>query len=411
MNIVFVNPVGAIGGAERALLTILAALRNAQPNIQLYLIVGTDGLLVESARELGVQVEVLKLPDQVLQLGDSALKGSSRLSAGFMLLWQGVAAFPAFMQYMVKFRKAIREINPDLIHTNGIKVHLLTGVLGSKCVPVVWHMQDFYSSRPLMAQALRWVSDRVTGGIAISEAVARDARATLCRLPIEVIYSAVDVDRFSPKPTDLTLSNSPFNRLTSSVDTIRVGLVATFARWKGHDIFLNAAARIIRDRPELNIRFYIVGGAIYQTKGSQFSERELRELAAVLQIEDNVEFVGFQQNIADIYRWLDIVVHASTQPEPFGLAIVEAMACGKPVIVSQSGGAVELFTHNHDAVGVQPGNSTALASTIQSLVDNPCLCQRLSENARNTVLKRFSHDRLGEQILAAYNKFVAVQHS
>jgi glycosyltransferase involved in cell wall biosynthesis len=62
------------------------------------------------------------------------------------------------------------------------------------------------------------------------------------------------------------------------------------------------------------------------------------------------------------------------------------MACGKPVIVSRSGGAAELFTDNYDAVGVQPGDSSALASAIQHLIDNPDLCKRLSENARNTVL-------------------------
>ena len=406
--IVFVNPVGAIGGAERVLLTLFAALRNTQPNIQLHLIVGTDGLLVASAQELGVQVRILKLPDQVLQLGDSALKGNNQLRAGLMLLVRIAIALPAFMQYVVKFQKTIGEINPDLIHTNGIKSHLLTRLPGSKRVPVVWHIHDFYSSRPLMARVLRWASDRATGGIAISEAVAQDAIVTLPRLPIEVIYNALDVNHFSPGFSNLNRLDSPFNKLTSPVDTIRVGLVATFARWKGHDIFLKAADQVIRDRPELNVHFYIVGGAIYQTQGSQFSESELRELAAVLQIEDNVDFIGFQQNIVDVYRWLDIVVHASTQPEPFGLAIIEAMACGKPVIVSQAGGAAELFTHNYDAVSFQPNSPTALASRIQHLIDNPCLCKRLSENARNTVLKRFSHDRLGEQILTVYKKFNAL---
>jgi glycosyltransferase involved in cell wall biosynthesis len=185
---------------------------------------------------------------------------------------------------------------------------------------------------------------------------------------------------------------------------------------------LEAAACIIRDRvfatesksiaasseehrPDLNVHFYIVGAAIYQTQDSQFSEQELRDKAAVLQIADKVDFLGFQQNIADVYRWLDIVVHASTQPEPFGLAIVEAMACGKPVVVSRSGGAAELFTNNYDAVGVQPGDPSALASAIQHLIDNPDLCKRLSENARCTVLKRFSHDHLGERILEAYKSF------
>jgi glycosyltransferase involved in cell wall biosynthesis len=461
MRIVFVNPVGAIGGAERALLTILAAVRTARPNLQLHLIVGTDGPLIGAAQNLGVQVKLLKLPDQLNQLGDSALKGNfqspkeiqgntktdsyrKRTTNGRLALLSTIfrvtKILPSLARYLGEFRRTIREIDPDLIHSNGIKTHLLTALAGSMNVPVVWHIHDFYGSRPLMARALRWMSHSAAIGIAISEAVAEDARATLPRLPIEVVYNSVDVNYFSPEvavradladlPVEkqrskqnppLPRSNTPSDTLVSPNDTIRVGLVATYARWKGHDVFLEAAARIVRDREAAsprehreaaspkehrpNVRFYIIGSPIYQTQGSQFSEQELRELTSVLQIADNVEFIGFQENIAEVYRWLDIVVHASTQPEPFGLAIIEAMACAKPTIVSQAGGAAELFTHNYDAVGVQPGDRAALASAIQHLIDNPALRKSLSENARSTVLKRFSHERLGEQILAAYKQF------
>lgn len=394
MKILFVNPVGIIGGAERVLLTIFSVLQTDQPDIQLHLIVGTDGALVKSAEQLGVQVKILPLPQEVLQLGDSALKGNSRVMAILRLLWRSSTALPVIRKYLGKFRQTIQEINPDLIHSNGIKTHLLTGLLGLNSIPIIWHIHDFYSTRPLMAKILRWISNRATAGIAITEAVAVDTRKTLPNLPIEVIYNSVDVDYFSPGTANLP------------VDTIKVGLVATFARWKGHDVFLEAAANLIREQPNLNVRFYIVGGAIYETKGSQFSEQELRELASGLQIADKVEFLGFQQNIAEIYRWLDIVIHASTQPEPFGLAIVEAMACGKPVIVSQSGGAAELFTHNYDAVGFTPGDSTALASAILHLIDNPEFCKSLSKNARSTVIKRFNHQHLATQILTFYNSII-----
>jgi glycosyltransferase involved in cell wall biosynthesis len=390
MKIVFVNPVGGIGGAERVLLTILAALLTAQPHIQLHLIVGTDGPLIEQAEKLGVQVKVLKLPAEFNQLGDSAFKGSNKAIAGLILLLRIVKILPSIRKYIQEFKRSLRELKPDIIHSNGIKTHLLVALAGIKGIPVVWHIHDFYGSRPLMALALKWMSDRATLGIAISQAVAQDARATLPRLPIEVIYNAVDINYFSPiLPTH---PSSPF----------RVGLVATFARWKGHDIFLEAAAHIVRSHPDLNIRFCIVGGAIYQTRGSQFSEQELRNKASHLGITEKVDFLGFQQDIVAIYRSLDIVVHASTQPEPFGLAIVEAMACGRPVIVSQAGGAAELFTHNYDAVGVPPGEPIALATAILDLLNNFEKRQIISEKARYTVTERFSHERLGQQILAVY---------
>lgn len=391
MKIVFVNPVGVIGGAERVLLNIMAALLNTQPDIQLYLIVGTDGPLIEQAEKLGVQVKLLKLPEELNQLGDSSLKGSNKVIAGLTLLFKLISILPHIGKYLQEFQRSLRELQPDLIHSHGIKTHLLTALTGIKHTPIIWHLHDFYGSRPLMAQVLKLFSYRAKLGIAISQAVAKDAKTTLPKLPIETIYNTVDINYFSP--------------LASPRDTfLKVGLVATFARWKGHDIFLAAASEIIKTHPDLNVRFCIVGGAIYQTRGSQFSEQELKDKAAYLEIADKVDFLGFQEDIATVYRDLDIVIHASTQPEPFGLAIAEAMACGKPVIVSQAGGAAELFTHNYDAIGVPPGEPKALAAAIIDLLTHPEKCQLLSENARKTATKNFSHQRLGKQIITIYQQ-------
>ena len=387
MKIVFVNPVGVIGGAERVLLTMLTTL-NTQPNIQLHLIVGTNGALIEQAQKLGIQVTLLKLPEELNQLGDSAFKGNSTIAI-FILLLRLVKILPSIGKYLREFERSLRELKPDLIHSNGIKTHILTALVGVKGVPLVWHIHDFYSSRPLIAQVLKRLSDRATLGIAISQAVAQDTISLLPRLPIKVIYNAIDVNYFSPAPPVLYLP-------------LRVGLVATFARWKGHDIFIKAIGNIVRSHPDLKVHFYIVGGAIYQTRGSQFSEQELKNQASDIGIADKIDFLGFQQDIAEIYRWLDIVVHTSTQPEPFGLAIIEAMACGKPVIVSQAGGATELFTHNYDAVGVPPGEPIALAAAILDLIDKPEKRQIISTNARLTAIKHFSHEHLYQQILAVY---------
>jgi glycosyltransferase involved in cell wall biosynthesis len=411
MKVIFLNPVGIIGGAERVLLTILTALRRADANLELYLIVGSDGLLVEHAKLLGIQVAVLPLPKILRQMGDSVLQNSTvgdRLQATLGLLWQVGTTLPAVNGYCQQLRQTIQQINPDLIHSNGIKTHLLLGWLGAQPIPVIWHIHDFYSARPLMAQVLRWISRRASMAIAISQAVAADAKATLPGLPIQVIYNSVDIDYFSPTlgqgegQKAKTVPSPPPPLPLSPPSPMRIGLVATFARWKGHDVFLEAVAQVVSNRPELKVRFYIVGGAVYETKGSQFSQQELQEQVRSLNIADKVEFLGFQTNIADIYRGLDIVVHASTQPEPFGLVIAEAMACGKPVIVAQAGGAAELFTDGEDAIGVEPGNSAALAVAMQQLVDNADQRQSLCKNARATALKRFGSDRLGQQMLTTY---------
>src|ERR1700740_3382779 len=103
--------------------------------------------------------------------------------------------------------------------------------------------------------------------------------------------------------------------------------------------------------PSLPIRAYIVGGAVYQTDGSQYTIEDLRRFAAKLNIEGSVGFTGFVDDPAAATRALDIVVHASTRPEPFGLVIAEAMACGRAVIASDTGGASELLQLGVNALG------------------------------------------------------------
>src|SRR5439155_7727078 len=101
--------------------------------------------------------------------------------------------------------------------------------------------------------------------------------------------------------------------------------------------------------------FYIVGGPIYATRGSQFSRDELVSMARELGLAEHVGLVPFQADAVPLYRALDIVVHASTQPEPFGLTIAEAMACGRAVLVSAGGGNAEMLEDGVQGIGIVPG--------------------------------------------------------
>jgi glycosyltransferase involved in cell wall biosynthesis len=274
-------------------------------------------------------------------------------------------------------------------------------------VPVVWHIHDFVGARPVVARALRWSSRRAAGAIAISEAVAQDARHTLPNVPVDVVYNAIDTDRFAPGPGEGATLDALAGLPLAAPGTVRVGLVATYARWKGHELFLEAAARFTaRNACPWPVRFYIVGGPVYRTHGSQFTEAELRACSARHGLAGRVGFIGFQRDVAGVYRALDVVVHASTQPEPFGLTIVEAMACGRAVIVAQAGGAAELFRDGCDALGVPPGNAAALTEAIAALAADPERRSRLGERARRRAVAQFARARLGHEIAAVYDQYL-----
>jgi glycosyltransferase involved in cell wall biosynthesis len=179
-------------------------------------------------------------------------------------------------------------------------------------------------------------------------------------------------------------------------------MVSTYARWKGQPVFLRAAAHARVALGTQPVRFYVVGSPVYRTAGSQFSEEGLRAMTRELGLEAQVGFIPFQPRPVEVYRALDGVVHASTRPEPFGLSIVEAMACARPVVVSAAGGAAELIHAGQDALAFTPEDVEGLSRALVRLAREPELRQRLGEEARRTVLSRFTRERYAAQVREVY---------
>jgi glycosyltransferase involved in cell wall biosynthesis len=257
------------------------------------------------------------------------------------------------------------------------------------------------STRPLMKWLLRLHAGRCAVAIGNSMSVAADIQK-VCGSKLETlcIYNAVDLTRYSPRgeKTDLDARS----RLTPAPDgTIRIGLAATLAHWKGHAVFLRALARLPKDLPW---RAYVIGGPIYQTENSQRTIWDLREMGAALGIGDRVGFTGYVADTASAFRSLDILVHASTQPEPFGRVIAEGMACGLAVICSNAGGAAELITEGQDALAHAPGDDVALAAKMEELVRDPELRARLGRAGRLTAERRFELARLARELIPLYRR-------
>lgn len=105
-------------------------------------------------------------------------------------------------------------------------------------------------------------------------------------------------------------------------------------------------------------------------------------MARALGCADRVGFTGFQSDMPSVMQALDIVVHASTEPEPFGLVLIEAMAAGRPLITSALGGASEIVTAGETALVHQAGDTSALESALLQLAQNPELRQRLADAGR-----------------------------
>ena len=397
MNVMFLSATGQIGGAETSLLEVLASLRRAEPSWALHLVVPSAGPLASRGASLGVQTTTLPFPASVARLGEAGATGKSgylRLAAQLV-----VAAVPTSL-YAARLRQVIRSFAPDIVHSNGLKPHLLAGWASSEPA-LLWHLHDYLGSRPMTARLLRRNARRCSAIVANSQSVAADARSVLGdAIPMAVVYNAVDLDRFSPRGERVDLDDLA-GLPPAPAETLRVGLLGTFARWKGHGVFLRALARLPQ---ALRFRAYVIGAPLYQTDASQYSREELASEVDRLGLAGRVGFCGFVDRPERVLRSLDIVVHASTRPEPFGLAIVEAMACGRAVIASAAGGAAEIIEPEQDALAHAPGDVEALAAQLLRLMNDAPLRARIGGAGRATAERRFGTARLAQDLLPVYRR-------
>ncbi|MHB1861826.1 MAG: glycosyltransferase family 4 protein [Gemmatimonadaceae bacterium] len=402
MRIVYLSGTAQLGGAERCLLDVMQSVHADEPAWTLMLIAPRDGPLVERARALGFVAEVVRIPDSVARLGDSATGGHPfRLLA---VAVRAVGAAGGVGRYRRRLRRELERLRPDVVHTNGYKMHVMGAWSRPRSAALLWHLHDYVSSRPMMARAMRRFSRDCDAAVAVSPSVARDvAPYWRGRSPVDVVLNAVDLEVFRPEglQADLdALAGLP----PAPPRTVRVGLVATLGRFKGHDVFLRAISRLPLELP---LRAYVVGGSLYETRGSEFSLDALRQMSRELGIEERMGFTGFVSEPATAMRALDVIVHATTVPEPFGLVIAEGMACGRAVIASAAGGAAEIVDAEVDALTHAPGDAGGLAAAIERVVVDGALRSRLGAAGRRSAELRFNRDRLGTAMVPIYRTAVA----
>ena len=157
---------------------------------------------------------------------------------------------------------------------------------------------------------------------------------------------------------------------------LNFGIVGRLAPWKGQDLFLRSFAQAF---PQGDERATVVGGALF---GEDEFADVLPRLATSLGIAERVELRGHCTDVWDELSRIDVLVHASVSPEPFGQVILEGMAAGVPVIAARAGGPAEILRHDVTGVLYEPGDRAGLAGAMRRMRD-PALRDRLSTAARD----------------------------
>ena len=242
--------------------------------------------------------------------------------------------------------------------------------------------------------AVRWLARGVRHYIANSATTLASLTSLGIRSQrVSLIYPPLDLGEFDNRRPPV-LSRSGFGLDTSALCFAIVGILVP---WKGQIVFLKAARRVLDRVP--NARAVIVGGAPHD--GKSYVD-ELKSLACDLGIADRVIFTGFRADVPEILKLVDVVVHASISPEPFGRVIVEAMAMRRPVVASRAGGPLEIIEDNRNGFLVPPGDHEALASRIIELLEDRALSARIAEAAYRDVESRFSAEKHAREVQQVY---------
>jgi glycosyltransferase involved in cell wall biosynthesis len=176
---------------------------------------------------------------------------------------------------------------------------------------------------------------------------------------------------------------------------LTIGMVGRLTAWKGQDVFLEAFAQAFRGT---DVRARIVGSALF---GEDVYAATLVERARALGISSQVEFRGFREDIWAELDDLDILVHCSVRPEPFGQVVLEGLAAGVPVVAANAGGPKELITNGVDGMLTTPGDSGDLADVLRTLAFDRALRSRIAAAGRRRS-GDFAPERMVEQVLAFY---------
>jgi glycosyltransferase involved in cell wall biosynthesis len=324
----------------------------------------------------------------------------SRCSAGKIISNQLVARLDDmanFLPFFLRLLWTAQRFKADLIHANNEPLCNRAALLVGKIlnIPTVCHVRGDQAGSRMM----QWAFGLPDHFISVSHWVAATMREKL-HVPAEKI--SVIYDGIALESLDLNANGDEFRQYHQIADTaFVVGLVGLLIPWKGQDIFLDAA-KLLRDSiPQL--KMLIVGGT---PDDCVAYEALLRQRVAAEQLQDTVLFTGHVSAMATVYNGLNIVVSASTSPEPLGTVVIEAMAMGRPLIGPDHGGAAEMMTHKSTGLLFQAGDATALAAAILCLYQQPDLQKKLGDNARIQALATFDVQHHAEKIQAIYQQLI-----
>ena len=368
MRVLHLTKATGISGSERHLLSLLPGLRAR--GIEPYLVVLAASGAASFLRALDAEkIEVRAMP-------------------------AGRDANPLLVS---RLRRCFRDVAPDVVHTHLIHADV-HGQLAARLarmpgVSTIHSTHRFYR-RPPFRTAARMAAGLAGRTIAISQHVAQTAgNAGIARADqIRVIPYGVDLSRWPPTQRHVARARLGLG----SQNEMLVGVASRLIPGKGHDVLIRAAAEALRQGARLRLLIAGNGPTRPQCEALAHSER----------IASQISFLGFLDDIGSFFAACDVVAFPS-QPdfgEGFGLAALEAMAAGLPVVATRVASLPEIVTEGETGVLTEPGDVIGLADTLTKFAKSPELRSRLGASGRRRAEQHFSLKAMVDGTIEVYDE-------
>ncbi len=386
MRVLYVNHTAEVSGAERSLLSLLAALPDTvQPRVG-----APRGRLSAAVEELDIPTATITGTAGSLRLHPlHTPRALAELSAAS---WQ--------------VRRVARRHRVEVVHANSIRAGIVLALARLAPAATVVHVRDCLPAGPVATATMRLIAATATTVVANSRYTARSVRALAPGARLEVVHNPVDLERWDPERIDRAWARARLGR--AGERDLLLGVVAQLSPWKGQDTAIEALKLLCEEG--IDAHLLLIGSAKFLDRATRFDNQgyvaRLRRLVAGAGLADRVSWLGEREDVPELVRALDVLLLPSWE-EPFGRALIEAMALGVPVVATSVGGPPEILEDGREGFLVEPRRPRAWAEAIRRLAEDPRRTEEMGREGRRRVAEAFTVDRHVGAVLEAYERALA----
>jgi glycosyltransferase involved in cell wall biosynthesis len=303
-------------------------------------------------------------------------------------------------------RRAARGQRADLVHANSIRSGIVLGLARLSAAATVVHVRDCLPPRPLTTVTMRLIAATATTVIANSQYTARSVWAAAPGAHVEVVHNPVDLVRWDPARIDRAQARARLGR--AGERELLLGVVAQLSPWKGQGTAVDAL-RLLRQEG-VDAHLLLIGSAKFVARSTRFDNEAyvagLRARVAHAGLQDRVSWLGEREDVPELVRALDILLLPSEE-EPFGRALIEAMALGVPVLATNVGGPGEIVEDGREGYLLAPHQPAAWAQAVRRIADSADHGRAMGLAGRRRVQRAFTVEHHVAAVLAVYERALA----